>query len=90
MGFVNSTLWIGATKAEILAFFGTIMHCSLLGKLLLWHFCVAISIFFPQNDAEVGCSKINLFMFVSPYFKGLTEPDNGSDASGIKTIATKV
>lgn len=83
-----SVLWIGGTKGKIFTIFGTVKHCRVLGELLF--FGIVYSIGFQKHAQFVFLSKLSYLNMLFRHLKALTEPEYGSDASALKTTATKV
>lgn len=87
---------IRGTKGEIFTFFGTVKHCSLLGKMLSSpsHYIGSGNSFYLcfrfKAESEGSNFFFVSFLFSSPNVQALTEPGYGSDASSVATTATKV
>jgi hypothetical protein len=81
-------MWIGGTEGKIFTIFGTVKHCRVLGKLLF--FGIVYSTGFQKHARFVFLLKLSYLNMLFQHVKALTEPEYGSDASALKTTATKV
>jgi hypothetical protein len=83
-----SIMWIGGTEGKIFTIFGTVKHYRVLGKLLF--FGIVYSTGFQKHARFVFLLKLSYLNMLFQHVKALTEPEYGSDASALKTTATKV